>query len=183
MSSLPDEVLAGSGPIPLVALVAIGLVICFHGRPLFGFVLALLGFLVAWRLSETLLIGLQAGPALVRWGSLGIGALVALVSGFLFRSCLFMAGSVVGWFLVGGWFPASSLLLHVAGAFFCGLLLFLCSDVLIAVLTSLAGALLAARGAMGLLSLLDFRPPDLALLGASLLLAAAGAARQLRKKG
>ena len=174
---------AGTGGLILAAVAVLaGLALCYWGKTLFVAMLALLGFVVAWRVSAAVLQDMGSAEGFVRWASLAIGALGALLSGFVFRVYLFAAGGLAGWFLVTGWFPAASLLVRVAAVLVCGLLLFVYSDIFIIILAALAGALLVARGADVLLSAMSIRVPLLAVAGVCFLLAASGAIRQLRSR-
>jgi hypothetical protein len=166
---------------PLFLLLA-GVALLLWGRRLFWAMVALAGFMVGWMYGGQLAAELTESPQVIRWAPLVLGVVLAVVSGLLLKVSIFLGGLVIGWFLCAELAPGSALLARAAAALISGGLLLGFRRVIIAVLTSMAGARMAVLGAISLLAWVSVGVGSTVVFLATAALAVAGVVHQLRRR-
>ncbi|MBD3277602.1 MAG: DUF4203 domain-containing protein [Candidatus Aegiribacteria sp.] len=130
----------------------VGLLFCFLGRKLLGFIVVLFGFLIGYTWLTALFCGLfdttVAQSGWIPWVAGLLGAAIGLVA---WKVSVFLAGAVMGLFLARGLLPASPQLLHGGIAIVSGILAHIYREPLLSLLTAVSGAYIAAGSAVVLL--------------------------------
>lgn len=150
----------------------VGLLFCFLGRKLLGFIVVLFGFLIGYTWLTALFCGLfdttVAQSQWIPWVAGLLGAAIGLVA---WKVSVFLAGAVMGLFLARGLLPASPQLLHGGIAIVSGILAHIYREPLLSLLTAVSGAYIAAGSAvvllgdLGLMDVLsDYAKPSTAAL-------------------
>lgn len=125
--------------IPIVGLI-VGLLFCFMGRKVLGFVVLLFGFLIGLTWGSPFLYDVlhktAEGSPWIRWVAGGIGAVLGVVA---WRVSMFFAGTVIGLFIARGIIPGINGIVHVVIAFASGFLVHVYKDKVIAFITAMAG--------------------------------------------
>lgn len=142
--------------IPMVSFI-VGLLFCFLGRKLLGFIVVLFGFFIGYAWISVPFAGIIgssiASSPWIPWVSGLIGAALGLVA---WKVSMFFAGAVVGLFAARGLLPSQSGLVHAAIALASGVLVHIYKEPLIALLTAISGAYIAVGSAMIMLEDIGF---------------------------
>ena len=141
---------------PYISFLA-GLLFCFLGRKLLGFIVVLFGFLIGYTWLTAILCSIfdttVAQSQWIPWVAGLLGAAIGLVA---WKVSVFLAGAVMGLFLARGLLPASPQLLHGGIAIVSGILAHIYREPLLSLLTAVSGAYIAAGSAVVLLGDLGF---------------------------
>ncbi len=142
--------------IPIVSFI-VGLIFCFLGRKILGFIVVLFGFFIGFGWLSPLLasifgVSLHSTPW-VAWVAGLIGAGLGLLA---WKVSVFLAGCVVGLFAARGFLPSSSGIIHIAIALASGTVVHVYKDPIISLLTAIAGAYVATGSAMIMLNRIGF---------------------------
>lgn len=122
---------------PFVGLL-LGLVFCFMGRKVLGFIIVLLGFAIGWQWGAAPLADLfNTGASWVPWVAGALGGIISVVA---WKLSMFLAGTVIGLFLVRGIFPELARLAQVGIALAVGALVQVFKKPIISLFTAFAGA-------------------------------------------
>ncbi|OPL19671.1 MAG: hypothetical protein AVO35_01485 [Candidatus Aegiribacteria sp. MLS_C] len=142
--------------IPMVSFI-IGLLFCFLGRKLLGFIVIVFGFMIGFSWLSLLLADITgttvAASPWVAWVSGLIGAALGLVA---WKVSMLLAGAVIGLFVARGLLPSMSSIVHAAIALASGILMHVYKEPITALLTAIAGAYIAAGSAMIMLEDIGF---------------------------
>jgi hypothetical protein len=142
--------------IPMISFV-VGLLFCFLGRKLLGFIVILFGFFIGYAWLASLLAGIMgtsiASSPWIPWVSGIAGAALGLVA---WRVSMFFAGAVIGLFAARGLLPSASGLIHAAIALAAGILVHVYKDPIVSLLTAVSGAYIAVGSAMIMLEEIGF---------------------------
>jgi len=142
--------------IPYISFIA-GLLFCFLGRKMLGFIVILFGFLTGYTWGAVLLsdiIGTTVSSSpWIPWVMGIAGATLGLVA---WRFSMFLIGTLIGLFLARGLLPAVPGVAHAGIAIISGILAHLYRDPIIALLTAISGAYIAAGSAVIIISMFGF---------------------------
>lgn len=166
-----------------VVVLLVGLLICFQGRRLFVLVLAVAGFLLGYIYGGPLAAEITENPHVIRWAPVGLGLLLAVLSGAFLRLSLFLAGLVLGWFLSISFAPEAHFLVWLVCALLAGSMLAVFKNLVLSLLTAIAGGRMIALGAVSLLACMSVGTGGTVYTLIFATSALAGAAYQLRSKG
>ncbi len=142
--------------IPYISFLA-GLLFCFLGRKMLGFIVILFGFLTGYTWGAELLadvIGTTVSSSpWISWAAGIAGATLGLVA---WKFSMFLIGTLIGLFLARGLLPAVPGIAHAGIAIISGILVHLYRDPVIALLTAISGAYIAAGSAVIMMSKFGF---------------------------
>jgi hypothetical protein len=142
--------------LPYVSFIG-GLLFCFFGRKLLGFIVIFFAFLIGFTWGAPFLADLIGGSLLsspwIKWAAGICGAVIGLVA---WKVSLFFVGTVIGLFIARGFLPMAPGLAHAGIAVISGILAQLYRDPIISLLTAIAGAYIAAGSALILLQMVGF---------------------------
>ncbi|MCD4848889.1 MAG: hypothetical protein K8R76_11950 [Candidatus Aegiribacteria sp.] len=135
-----------------IAGLLIGLLFCFFGKKLLGFVIVLFGFLIGYSLGAQVVCDvlnktLSSSPW-IPWVTGFVSAGLSLVA---WKVSMFFAGTVIGLFAVRGLLPGIPGIAHVAIALTAGVLVQVYRTPVISFITALAGGYIAGTSALALL--------------------------------
>lgn len=153
--------------VPMVSFI-IGLLFCFLGRKLLGFIVIVFGFFIGFSWLSQFLADLtgttvSASPW-VAWVSGLVGAALGLVA---WKVSMFLAGIVIGLFLARGLLPSLNGIVHAAIALAAGVMMHIYKEPITALLTAISGAYIAAGSAMIMLEDIGFVNSVARLINAS----------------
>lgn len=142
--------------LPYVSFFA-GLLFCFLGRKLLGLIVVSLGFLIGFSWGASLLadiIGttIYSSPW-IQWAAGVAGIALGLVA---WKFSMLLIGTVIGLFIARGLLPSAPGVAHAGIALTAGILVHLYRDPVIALLTAISGAFIAAGSAVILLNMIGF---------------------------
>ncbi|MBN2586540.1 MAG: hypothetical protein JXR55_04530 [Candidatus Fermentibacteraceae bacterium] len=142
--------------IPMVSFI-VGLLFCFLGRRLLGFIVILFGFFIGYTWLASLLADITgtsiASSPWMPWVSGVAGAALGLVA---WKVSMFFVGAVIGLFAARGLLPSVSGIVHTAIALAAGILVHLYKDPIVSLLTAVSGAYIAVGSAMIMLEGIGF---------------------------
>jgi len=142
--------------LPYISFIA-GLLFCFLGRKLLGVIVVLFGFLIGYTMGAVLLSEIVGSSIYSSpWIPLvagGVGAIVGLIA---WKYSMFLIGAVIGLFIARGFLPAVPGIAHAGIALTSGILVHLYRDPIIALLTAISGAYIAAGSAVIMLNMTGF---------------------------
>jgi hypothetical protein len=142
--------------LPLVSFI-VGLIFCFLGRKLLGFIVVVFGFFIGYNWLSSLVVSLTgssiAASPWIPWVSGAVGAALGLVA---WKVSMFLAGTVIGLFAARGFLPNMNGIIHVAIALAAGTLVHVYKEPIIALLTAIAGSYVATGSAMIMLEEIGF---------------------------
>ncbi|MCK4671177.1 MAG: hypothetical protein KAT47_01455 [Candidatus Aegiribacteria sp.] len=142
--------------IPIVGLL-IGLLFCFLGKKLLGFVLVLFGFLIGYTIgAEFVCDALNKTVTGSPWIPWLTGLVSAGLSVVAWKISMFFAGTIIGLFAARGIFPGIPGIAHVGIALTIGVLVQIYRTPVIAFITALVGGYIAGFSALVLLDQVGF---------------------------
>ena len=142
--------------IPIVGLI-IGLLFCFLGRKLLGFVLVLFGFLIGYTMgAEVICDALNKTITSSPWIPWVTGLVSAGLSVVAWKISMFFAGTIIGLFAARGLLPGIPGIAHVGIALAIGVLVQIYRTPVISFITALAGGYIAGFSALTLLDQTGF---------------------------
>jgi hypothetical protein len=159
-----------------------GLLLCFWGRRLIPFAVGMCAFAVGFIHGGALISAVTESPSLQRWGPFAIALLAVVLAQFLYRLAVFAAGFLLGFFISASLFPENHVLLYLGAALLGGALVYLSRNFVFSVLTSVAGGVLAATGAVNLAAWLGVSAGTAVYWAVAAVLFAAGLAAQLKSE-
>lgn len=135
----------------------VGLLFCFLGRKLLGFVVVLFGFLIGYTSGAVILADvtgntLSSSPW-IPWVAGVAGAALGLVA---WKVSLFFVGTVIGLFIARGLLPALPGLAHAGIALAAGVLVHMYRDPIVSLLTAISGAYIVAGSSVIMLDMVGF---------------------------
>jgi len=140
-------------PLPAaVLMLLIGTCLCFFGRKLIVFALALACFLLSWMYGGQILTSLTNSSFLLTWGPWLIGILGAVLGMLLYKLSVFAAGTLIVWFLLESHVPGVHIVIRLVASLTAGVLLLAFRKPILSSLTALLGSSLAALGIVSLLA-------------------------------
>jgi len=137
--------------IPVLLLVS-GIMLAFWGGRLVPFALVLFALILGVIQGGSVLINFTDNPDVLRFGPYVLAVLLAIAVSFLYRAAFFLAGLFIGYFLCSSFFPDLSMIFAGVVALVSGALVYVSRIFVFSVLTSVAGAGLAATGAVNLIA-------------------------------
>ena len=142
--------------LPYISFIA-GLLFCFLGRKLLGVIVILFGLIIGYTWGGSLLAGVLnttiASSPWIQWAAGITGAILGLVA---WKLSMFLIGTVIGLFIARGLLPAVPGIAHAGIALTCGILVHLYREPVIALLTAVSGAYIAAGSAVILMDMVGF---------------------------
>ncbi len=142
--------------LPYVSFIA-GLLFCFLGRKMLGFIVILFGFIIGYTWGATLLADVMntttASSPWIQWTTGIVGAALGLVA---WKFSMFLIGTLIGLFIVRGLLPSVPGVAHAGIALTSGILVHLYREPVIALLTAISGAYIAAGSAVIMLNMFGF---------------------------
>jgi len=140
-------------PLPAaVLMLLIGTCLCFFGRKLIIFALAITCFLLAWLYGAQILSSLTNSAFLLTWGPWIIGVLGAVLGLLLYKLSVFAAGILIVWFLLESHVPGIHIVIRIVASLSAGALLLAFRRPILSSLTALLGGSLAALAIVSLLA-------------------------------
>jgi hypothetical protein len=137
--------------IPIVGLL-VGLLFCFLGRKLLGFVIILFGFLIGYTLGAQFVCDILnktiSGSPWIPWVT---GVVSAGLSVVAWKISIFFAGTIIGLFAARCIFPGIPGIAHAGIALAAGVLVQIYRTPVIAFITALAGGYLAGSSSLAIL--------------------------------
>jgi hypothetical protein len=133
-----------------VLMLVVGLCLCFLGRKLIVFAIAVACFIMGWLYGGELLSALSSGSFLLQWGPWICGVLASVLGILLYRLSVFAAGALITWFLLASHVPEVHIVLRIFGSLAAGALLFAFRKPLLSILTALLGSSMSALAAVAL---------------------------------
>lgn len=142
--------------VPYISFI-VGLLFCFLGRKLLGFIVILFGFLTGYSWGAVLLADVTgitlSSSSWIQWVTGIVGIVLGIVA---WKFSMFLIGTVLGLFIARGFLPAIPGIAHAGIALIAGILVHLYRDPIIALLTALSGAYIAAGSAVIMLNMIGF---------------------------
>ena len=142
--------------IPFVGLI-IGLLFCFLGKKLLGFVIVLVGFLIGYTLGPQFVCDALnktvSGSPWIPWVTGFVSAGLSVVA---WKISIFFAGTVIGLFAARGLLPGIPGIAHAGIALAIGILVQIYRTPVIAFITALAGGYVAGSSALAILDQAGF---------------------------
>lgn len=137
--------------VPIVGLL-VGLLLCFMGKKILGFIIILFGFLIGYTwgaqvLSDVLNRAISCSPW-IPWVAGVVGAALGIVA---WKVSMFFAGTVIGLFIARGLFPDIPAIAHTGIALSTGILVQIYKDPVLAFSTALGGGLIAGSSIVSIL--------------------------------
>ncbi|NOQ21219.1 MAG: hypothetical protein GQ565_01040 [Candidatus Aegiribacteria sp.] len=141
---------------PYIGFIA-GLLFCFLGRKLLGIIVILFGFLIGYTWGSVLLANIIGANTCSSPWILWTAGLAGAALGFVaWQYSMLLVGTVIGLFIAKGLLPAVPGIAHAGIAVTSGILVHLYRDPIIALLTAIAGAYIAAGSAVIMLNMIGF---------------------------
>ena len=137
--------------VPL-AMTILGLTAAFFGGRLVGLVLAVTGFAFGLVYGPAMAAAITANQAFIRVSPWVFGVLFGVLSGFLVRIALFLAGALLAAAAVLSFTYPPSVLLAVVAAVLGGTFVCFFRNAVFAILSAALGSILAATGAVNLVA-------------------------------
>lgn len=135
----------------------IGLLFCFLGKKLLGFVIVLFGFLIGYTLGAQVVCDvLNKTISSSPWIPWVAGFVSAGLSVVAWKISMFFAGTVIGLFAARGLLPGIPGIAHAGIALAIGVLVQIYRTPVIAFITALAGGYLAGSSVMAILDRVGF---------------------------
>lgn len=135
----------------------IGLLFCFLGKKLLGFVIVFFGFLIGYTLGAQVVCDVLnktiSGSPWIPWVTGFVSAGLSVVA---WKISMFFAGTVIGLFAVRGLLPGIPGIAHVGIALAAGVLVQIYRTPVIAFITALAGGYIAGSSALAILERVGF---------------------------
>jgi hypothetical protein len=166
-----------------ILMLVVGLCLCFFGRKLIIFSLAVACFIMGYLYGGQLLSDLGSSGFLLEWGPWICGVLASVLGILLYKLSIFAAGALIAWFLLASHVPEVHIVLRVLGALAAGGLLLAFRKPLLSMLTALLGASMASLAAIALLANVSVQAGTLVYWVVLAVLAAAGFAVQMKRGG
>lgn len=142
--------------LPYISFIA-GLLFCFLGRKLLGIIVVVFGFLTGYSMGAVLLADLLgstiSSSPWIPWLTGIAGIALGLVA---WRFSMFLIGAVIGFFIARGFLPSVPGIAHAGIALTAGILVHLYRDPVIALLTAISGAYIAAGSAVIMMNMIGF---------------------------
>lgn len=142
--------------LPYVSFI-VGLLFCFLGRKLMGLIVVSLGFLIGFSWGATLLADIIGSTIYsspwIPWVAGGAGIAMGFVA---WKFSMLLVGTVMGLFIARGLLPSVPGIVHAGIALTAGILVHLYRDPVIALLTAISGAYIAAGSAVIMLNMIGF---------------------------
>ncbi len=140
-----------------IAGLVIGLIFCFFGKKLLGFVILLFGFLIGYSLgAQVVCDALNQTISSSPWIPWVTGLVSAGLSVVAWKISMFFAGTVIGLFAVRGLLPGIPGVAHAGIALAIGILVQVYRTPVIAFITALAGGYVAGSSALDILDRAGF---------------------------
>ncbi|MEN8207662.1 MAG: hypothetical protein ABFR50_00270 [Candidatus Fermentibacteria bacterium] len=141
---------------PYISFIA-GLFFCLLGRKLLGLILILFGIITGYTWGASLLADVlgttTAAAPWIPWAAGITGAILGLIA---WKLSMFLVGTVIGLFIARGLLPYVSGIVHTGIALSCGILVHFYREPVIALLTAISGAYIAAGSAIILMDAVGF---------------------------
>ncbi len=142
--------------IPIIGLL-IGLLFCFLGKKLLGFVLVLFGFMIGYTIgAEFVFDALNKTVTGSPWIPWVTGLVSAGLSVIAWKISIFFAGSIIGLFAARGLLPGIPGIAHAGIALTAGVLVQIYRTPVIAFITALAGGYIAGFSALAIIDRIGF---------------------------
>lgn len=142
--------------LPYISFIA-GLLFCFLGRKMLGFIVMLFGFLIGYSWGAVLLADIVgttiSSSPWIPWAVGAVGIALGLVA---LKFSMFLIGAVIGLFIARGLLPGVPGIAHAGIGIISGILVHQYRDPLIALLTAISGAYIAAGSAVIILNTVGF---------------------------
>lgn len=142
--------------LPYISFIA-GLLFCVLGRKLLGVIVILFGLIIGYTWGAVLLADVMgtttASSPWIPWAAGITGAVLGLVA---WKLSMFLIGTIIGLFVARGFLPSVPGIAHAGIALTCGILVHLYRDPVIALLTAISGAYIAAGSAVIMLNSVGF---------------------------
>lgn len=142
--------------VPYISFIA-GLFFCVLGRKLLGVIVILFGLITGYTWGADLLADVMStttsSSPWIPWAAGIAGAALGLVA---WKLSMFLMGTIIGLFVARGFLPSVPGVAHAGIALTCGILVHLYRDPVIALLTAISGAYIAAGSAVIMLDMVDF---------------------------
>ena len=142
--------------LPYVSFIA-GLLFCFLGRKLLGVIVILFGLIIGYTWGAGLLadaIGTTTTSS--PWIPWATGIAGVVLGAIAWKLSMFLIGTVIGLFIARGLLPVAPGIAHAGIALTCGILTHLYREPVIALLTAISGAYIAAGSAVIMLNIFGF---------------------------
>jgi len=140
-------------PLPAaVLMLLIGTCLCFFGRKLIVFAMAVACFLLSWLYGGQILTSLTDSTFLLTWGPWIIGLAGAVLGMLLYKLSVFAAGTLIVWFLLESHVPGVHIVIRLVASLAAGALLLAFRKPILSGLTALLGSSLAALAIVSLLA-------------------------------
>jgi hypothetical protein len=140
-------------PLPAAILRLIfGTCLCFFGRKLIIFALAVACFLLSWVYGGQIITSLTDSSFLLTWGPWLIGILGAVLGILLYKLSVFAAGALIAWFFLEPYIPDIHIVICVVASLAAGALLLAFRKPILSGLTALLGSSLIALAIVTLLA-------------------------------
>ena len=140
-------------PLPAaVLMLLVGTCLCFFGRKLIFFALAVTCFLLSWLYGGQILSSMTDSSFLLTWGPWIIGVLGAVLGMLLYKLSVFAAGALIVWFLLESHVPGVHIVIRIVASLSAGALLFAFRKPILSSLTALLGGSLASLAIVSLLA-------------------------------
>ena len=142
--------------VPYISFI-VGLLFCFLGRKLLGVIVILFGFIIGYTWGAALLADVMgtsvSSSPWIQWATGITGSILGLVA---WQFSMFLIGTVIGLFIARGLLPTVPGVAHAGIALIGGILVHLYRDPVIALLTAISGAYIAAGSAVIMLNMIGF---------------------------
>lgn len=163
-----------------VLMLVVGLCLCFFGRKLIFFSLAVVCFIMGWLYGSELLASLTGSRFLLEWGPWILGVAASVLGMLLYKLSIFTAGALIIWFLLERHVPEVHIALRIFGSLAAGGLLLAFRKPLLSMLTALLGASMTALASVAILAHVSVSVSTLVYWLILAVLAAAGFSVQMR---
>jgi len=142
--------------LPYVSFIA-GLFFCVLGRKILGVIVILFGLIIGYTWGAGLLAGAigttTSSSPWIPWATGIAGVVLGIIA---WKLSMFLIGTVIGLFIARAFLPSVPGIAHAGIALTCGILVHLYRDPVIALLTAISGAYIAAGSAVIMLDIFGF---------------------------
>ncbi len=142
--------------LPYISFIA-GLFFCVLGRKLLGVIVILFGLIIGYTWGATLLADAMgtttSSTPWIPWAAGIAGVVLGLVA---WKLSMFLIGTIIGLFVARAFLPSVPGIAHAGIALTCGILVHLYREPVIALLTAISGAYIAAGSAVIMLNMVGF---------------------------